>query len=623
MSKKGLIQLGLLFLALIFTGCDSTASDQKASIVADPAATRTTEFGKLVGFKGMYGSHTWLGIPFAKPPIGELRWRKPQPPEAWEGTREALKTGSHCPQTANRSGGIADLETGTPTGDEDCLYLNIWAPQFKPEDVPASEQRLPVMVWIHGGGNEIGTGALYNGGNLATTHQLIVISLNYRLGPFGWFSLQALKEQAEDPEDRSGNFGTLDLIQALKWVRDNIAAFGGNPTNVTIFGESAGGYDIYSLLVSPYAEGLFHKAVVQSGGNSFSSVEEAESYRTGEKISGKVSSNEALVRMLIRDGKAENAVAALSLLEGMTSDQIRSYLKSKSRDDILIAFLEHTGDGTPGKRTRVYSNIRDGQVIPNEDPVKRMDNTNTYNEVPIILGTNRDEQKLFMVFDPKYVKSYFGLIFRIKDKAVYERDVKYMTDAWKLRGVDRAASAITSSMGRNVFAYRFDWDEEPDFIISDFGEVLGAAHGFEIPFVFGHFDLGSKMANLMLSANDEGRFKLAEAMMSYWAEFAYNGNPGKGRKAELPQWKPWNNNGDEKMLLFDTTDGGGIRMSDDYVTFEKLVSRIKQDETLSSQEAKCRMFAKMFYNYFEWDQEAYNNLGESGCGQFTPVGLLR
>jgi para-nitrobenzyl esterase len=621
---KRLILKGMLILILIvsFSGCDSATPESGDKGVADTESIRTTVYGKVIGFKGLYDSHAWLGIPFAKPPVGDLRWRSPQKPDSWQGMKESLEFKSHCPQTANRNGGISHLETGTPTGNEDCLYLNIWTPQFKVGKVPESKERLPVMVWIHGGGNEIGTGSLYNGGNLATTHGLVVVSLNYRLGPFGWFFHKSIREETENPTDQSGNYGTLDLMEALRWVGENIEAFGGDPGNITVFGQSAGGYNIYSLLVSPYSKGLFQKAVIQSGGNSFSSVEEAEEYRPGDKVSRKVSSSEALVRLLIASDKAEDAASAVTTLGKMSSLEIRTFLRSRNRDDILNAFKGYGKNGSLQTRVRVYSNLLDGGVIPAEDPLNRLSNLDTYNSVPIILGTNRDEQKLYMVFDPDYVKRTLGVIYSINDKKVYRRDVGFMSDAWKLRGVDRAAFALKKSSINPVFAFRFDWDEEPNFIITNFGEVLGAAHGFEIPFVFGHFDLNSRLANLMISANDEGRFTLSAAMMSYWAEFAYNGDPGRGRKGDLPLWKNWNSEPDkEKILVFDTQEDGGIRMSKDFVTFDKLVSRIEKDNTLASPEEKCRMFVRMFHNRFEWNQDTYNNLGKSGCRQFNPDDL--
>jgi para-nitrobenzyl esterase len=610
------------FIILAFTGCNSSSSKTDEPIVPEPDTLRSTQQGDVIGFNGLYDSHAWQGIPFANPPVGEMRWRAPQKPDSWQDTRQMLQFENHCPQLANRNGGVSHLKNGTPTGDEDCLYLNIWTPKFKPDQVPKEEKQLPVMVWIHGGSNAQGHGGLYNGGHLAVRHGMVIITVNYRLGPFGWFTHPGLRAEATNPEEASGNFGTLDLIQALEWVKVNISAFGGDPSNVTVFGESAGGFNIFAMLVSPSARGLFHKAIIQSGGTSFSTIAEAESDGQDPKQSEKVGSTEAIISLLIADQKASNKSSALTLLKDLSTAELSKYLRSKNQFDVLNAFRRVDQDGKPSTRLRVHSNLLDDIVIPNKDPAELFKDAASYNQVPVIFGTNRDEQKLYKIFDPQYVDNYFGAIFRVKNKAIYLRDVAYETDSWKLRGVDRAAAAIRESYGPRVFAYRFDWDEQPNFIITDFGEILGAAHGFEIPFVFGHFDLGSWLANLMISFNDEGRLELSESMMSYWAEFAYSGNPGRGRNKDLPGWTPWSNQeGQNKMIVFDTADDGGIRMSPKYVTFQKLVTRIESDETLSTQEEKCRMFAKMFHGRFEWDLTAYNGLAGKGCGQFDPVAL--
>ena len=196
--------------------------------VADATSLRTPPAGPLVGFRDAYGAHAWLGIPFAKPPVGALRWRAPEPMPAWQATREALAFGASCTQFASSLGGDDSVEPGTPVGSEDCLFLNVYAPAFDAAAVPKGEARLPVMLWIHGGGNTIGSASFYDGGNLAQREGVVVVTVNYRLGPFGWFRHPALAAGASEAE-RSGNFATLDLVRSLEWVRDNIAAFGGDP----------------------------------------------------------------------------------------------------------------------------------------------------------------------------------------------------------------------------------------------------------------------------------------------------------------------------------------------------------------------------------------------------------
>ncbi len=202
----------------------------------------------------------WLGIPFAQPPVDELRWRAPQPEQSWEGARAATGFADACPQFDRADAVI---------GNEDCLYLNVWRPQTQQRD-------LPVYVWIHGGFNTSGSTDVdyYQGGTIAERSNMIVVSIQYRLGALGWLHYAPL--QTGNGEDDSGNYGTLDIIRSLQWVQDNIAAFGGDPENVTVAGESAGAINIISLLTSERASGLFQKAVSQSGLPIVASVDDGE-----------------------------------------------------------------------------------------------------------------------------------------------------------------------------------------------------------------------------------------------------------------------------------------------------------------------------------------------------------
>lgn len=253
-------RLRLLYpIAALLVACGHAAPPAPT---ADASSTRTTPSGPIVGAAGDAGEHVWRGIPFAQPPTGDRRWRAAAPMPPWTDTREALTVGSPCPQYASPLGGVPGKE-GSVVGSEDCLYLNVYAPRFAAKDVPAGAQRLPVMLWIHGGGNSIGEAGFYHPGKLAADERVIVVTTNYRLGPFGWMRHAALRDGAS-LEEQSGNFATLDLIRALQWVHENIAAFGGNPDNVTIFGESAGALSVELLLASPAARGTFDKAIAQS-----------------------------------------------------------------------------------------------------------------------------------------------------------------------------------------------------------------------------------------------------------------------------------------------------------------------------------------------------------------------
>jgi para-nitrobenzyl esterase len=263
-----------MVVAAALLACSRNRAPAPEPHVADPSSKRTIASGELVGYADKNGkAQGWLGIPFAAPPTGELRWRAPQKPAAWSGVRESLRFASACPQLANILGDAPDAKPGSVIGSEDCLYLNVYAPRGSAEE--AAKRKLPVMFWIHGGGNTVGHAGGYDGSELAARYDVVVVTTNYRLGPFGWFRHAALVGDATG-DDASGNWGTLDLIRGLEWVRENAAAFGGDPQNVTIFGESAGGTDVFSLLVSPRAKGLFQRAISESGGSGSSSLEQAE-----------------------------------------------------------------------------------------------------------------------------------------------------------------------------------------------------------------------------------------------------------------------------------------------------------------------------------------------------------
>ena len=308
MIKKGLLVLVALVVAIgaVDYWYVSRLMEELPPATLAEETYRSINSGQIVGYKEPNGTLAWRGIPFATPPVGELRWKAPRPPEPWEGVRETLAFGSACPQRGFGGG------TSGITGAEDCLYLNVWQP-------PRSETERPVMFWIHGGANHIGEAAtpLYHGANLAAAHDVVVVSINYRLGPLGWLTHPGLRVSG-DLADDSGNYGTLDILRALEWVRENIAQFNGDPDNVTIFGESAGGFNVLTMMVSPLAAGLYHKAIVQSGGLTINSFSVAENFRDDEEPGSNSSSRELVNRLMVVDGRAENRQEAKAIQLSMT-----------------------------------------------------------------------------------------------------------------------------------------------------------------------------------------------------------------------------------------------------------------------------------------------------------------
>lgn len=560
---------------------------ERPAPVADPATVRSTTSGDVVGFIDDHGAHAWMGIPFAAAPVGERRWRAPRPPAAWDGVREALGAGGRCPQKPSPLA-AGDGADALVAGQEDCLYLNVWA--------PPGAQGLPVMVWVHGGGNTIGSGDTYIGATLAARQQVVVITINYRLGPMGWFAHPALA--TGDPLDDSGNYGTLDIVRALEWTRDNAAAFGGDPGNVTVFGESAGAFDTLAMMASPLASGLFHRAIVQSGGFRPTPMRVASS--AIEDGGHPYSAVEIVNRLLVADGTVADRAAALALQNDMSAPEVRSYLYGKTPADIY-ALWEGGGFGM----IDAPDSFSDGHVLPALGTAEIFGDPGNHNVVPVMLGSNRDEPALFMAQSPEYVCYRFGFLPRLKDEADYLRQVKYGGLAWKARGVDELAELMTAAGNDAVYAYRFDWDELGSRQGYDLSKALGAAHFLEVPFVFGDFD---NFPLAYLFRPSAARDALSEAMMSYWANFAYTGDPGRGREGNLPNWTAWAENGHTSIVL-DSDADGGIRMTTDKVTREAIVAALATDPEVPDAETRCALYRQTFRWQGAFDPAEYAMLG--------------
>lgn len=540
----------------------------------DRDTLRTPPAGPVLGMRDQYGSLAWLGIPYAAPPVGQLRWRAPRPAIPWTSPRAATRRGAPCVQYPSMFGGVAGRR-GQPTGSEDCLTLDVWSPPLPRSDIQRGA-RLPVMVWIHGGGNTIGSTRLYHGGHLATAHNVIVVAVQYRLGPFGWFRHPVLQAEATDAAEASGNFGTLDLVAALHWVRQNISAFGGDPDNVTVFGESAGGTNVFTLLLSPLAKGLFHRAIVQSGGLRFS-----DPYPRDDDQHAPAA---IVLRWLEREtGSRERAQAVLA---ETPPAQLATRLRQVRASDWLALY-----EPGPAGMIRMPTLFQDGTVLPSQPPLELLA-AGQYHRVPVILGTNRDEMKLFFSQRPELVQYRFWFLPRIRDPRLYELVNEYGSRLWKATGADEPARRMRAVQGPTVFVYRFDWDEEPHRFGVDLSTLLGAAHGFEIPFVFGHFDLGRTTPLLFTSSNEPGRTMLSRAMMSYWAQFAWRGAPERGRTGDLVPWLAWDDTSPNapKCLVLDTPAGGGIRMASDAVERDALLQAVEHDSRFRDREERCFLY---------------------------------
>jgi para-nitrobenzyl esterase len=542
----------------------------------DKLSRRELTHGAIVGSFGEHTSHVWRGIPYAQPPVGALRWQAPRPIEPWEDVREMLVEAPQCVQLGAEPG-----TAGSPppiVGQEDCLYLDVYAPAMN--NNLAITRRLPVVLWIHGGGNLRGSARDYDAGRLALQRQVLVVVPNYRLGPLGWFSHSALQGEPPAPpppveaapsgevghyltpaqtaaaalasDDRSGNYGTLDLIAALIFVRENIARFGGDPDNVTLAGDGTGGGNVLSLLLSPRAKGLFRQAIAQSPHLSIVTLAEAREQ-------------------------------AQQLTAGVDPAQVAEHLRALPAAVLFAAGVQPRAAGDD--RALQWPNaLRDGAVVGADPPLERFARGD-YHQVPIVLGSNRDEAKRDQASNPELVVAEPGGP-RILDPARYALLAEYRSEAQRATGVNALAALLHEAQGDSVFVYRFDWDEEPSSPI-DYSLLLGAAHGLELDFVLGVFD-PREQGRLYSDANARGRAKLSRHIMAYWAELAYSGEPGSGRMNDIEEWTPWGEGGD--VLVLDTKAGGDLRMERGRAgDLAGLLARLARDRRAPLAIDKCRV----------------------------------
>ena len=499
----------LLAAAAIAPAAAQTVLDPEAPIVVTGGAVRgaaAASNADIVAFKG---------IPYAAPPVGDLRWRPPAPVAAWEGVRDASASGPICIQSGGQD---------VPQA-EDCLLLNVWAPR------ETSEPR-PVLFWIHGGGYTGGSGstAIYDGTRLAADGA-VVVTINYRLNVFGFLAHPALS--AESPHGASGNYGLLDMVAALEWVRDNIAAFGGDPGRVTIFGESAGGGAVMSVMLVPRAGGLFHGAIAQSNWiNGWDRPLEAAAAQG--------------VRVAAALGIAEDAGDALAAM------------RAASAADVLAA--SNADAGSPFMRTgNVWAPNVDGWVIP-DDPLA-MYRAGRQHAVPLITGLNGNEGSLMTrgmdmpdagAFET-YVRSVYPELagemlahYDASSPAAAQAAVDKVVHDLFFAGPVRAHAEAQAAAGAPTWLYHFT--HVPP---TAWGAALGSHHAAELVYVFGTLTRRDEGGERPLGLTPVGDYTdtdtaLSATMRAYWVQFAATGDPNR---EGLPPWPAFDPETDRHLEL--------------------------------------------------------------------------
>jgi para-nitrobenzyl esterase len=455
-----------------------------------------TTSGKVEG-KFENGLYVFKGIPYAAPPVGELRWQPPQPVKKWSGIRDAKKFGAIAPQTVMPIGPF--VQTQQPQS-EDCLFLNVWTPGL-------DKEKRPVMVWIHGGAFTIGSSSdpMYNSDVLPKRGNIVFVSINYRLGMLGFLRL---KDVTGGKIPATGNEGLMDQVAALKWVKENIAAFGGDPNNVTVFGESAGGMSIGCLMAMPSAKGLFQKGILESGVGS------------------------TAVSLNVANAGAEAFLKAANIKK----DDIRAL---QALTPVQLLEIEKKmmapggGEGANVKIT-VTMPVVDGEIIP--DVPNKMAKQGYSKGIITIIGTNLEEWKLFAMMMPGADKLDEAQIYQRMSTFIPEENTKNMAAIYRKARGKRGEAATSADIlsafqtdqmfripalelveaqqanGQAAYNYLFTWKSPA------MGGILGACHALEIGFVFGNY-------NDMFCGSGPEADKLAKCIQDAWLAFAHTGDP--------------------------------------------------------------------------------------------------
>jgi para-nitrobenzyl esterase len=464
-----------------------------------------------------------LKVPYAKPPVGDLRWKPPQPPEPWSGVRHETEFASPCPQ--------AKSELGEASEDEDCLYLNVWRPNENNRDSA-------VIVWIHGGGLTTGSAAdlvpsstdhlWYDGRIFAERQGVVVVTINYRLGAMGFFAHPALADEGSNV----GNQGLLDQQQALKWVQANIEAFGGDPDNVTIAGESAGAGSVCMHLVAPGSRGLFHRAVGESGGC------------TTRRSTDREALNEQIEQWASE--------------RGCEGDNVLACLREKPVDEIVdMEQIVRTSGFESLRRSFSFGVVVDGEGGFLPEPARDLFDRGEVADVPYIIGTNTEEANLYFIgatvpaseeeFETEIRDRYGDFADRVLelyplsmfDGNIRRTMARISTDSGMVCGsLDTARRAVDA--GLTVYMYNFNvpWSLAPD--------LLGPSHASEISHVFGNPFIPAEQDPAVTSESQE----VADVINAYWAAFAKTGDPNyDGAPTVWPVYAPDEDDNDQRLQL--------------------------------------------------------------------------
>ncbi|MGO0094607.1 carboxylesterase family protein [Streptococcus suis] len=533
--KKILFYMITVLSFILLAACDQTNTTKTA--IFDNEVTKEIASGEVTGQKDDTNSTIeWLGVPYAEEPVGELRWKAPQPVEKWEGSFDATKTGSPFIQ----------ISKGEVIGSEGALNLDV----VRPDNTEAD---LPVLVFLHGGNNQTGHAQEIKGNGFVNELNAVYVSVNYRLGALGFNPLDALKNGTD--EENSGNYTLLDIAAALDWVEENIEVFGGDKDNVTLVGFSAGGRDVMATLISPLFKDKYDKAISFSGGMTLADETESQDIFAT-----------AIAPLVVEDGiKPTESEAKEWLLSN--DNQVTDYLYG------LLAERLASLMGNAGIRMSVFPHLyKDGVVIPKEG----FDTAN-YNDVPLLLITGTSEFSLFTAFDPYFANSVTdGSLFSDADKLKeFVFTETYGSALYRLSNTVDSARKMQDSYGSPIYIGEISYGDNAETAPKT-ARLLGAFHGVFEPLLQQPSNYAAFIGE---DFESEGAKQLSQQFKTYLKGFITNGTPeGEG----LPQWEEWSATGSQVMKLDANLEKAKIELGEDSQTAEDIVMVLRDDSNLSA-----------------------------------------
>ena len=550
LKKTIALLLSISISTVSMIGCSSTDIGEERTIQQEAtkelleyqnSTIQNTKYGKVQGYlDNKDKTLIWKGIPYAKAPIGDLRWKEPKNPDSWSEMLDATKEGEIATQLSGK-----DIK-----GSDDCLSLDIYRPN-------TDEKNLPVLVFIHGGNNQSGSSADIDGTKLAVNANAIVVSIQYRLGALGFINLPALKDGNE--YENSGNFALLDINKALDWINENISSFGGNEENITVSGFSAGGRNVMAMLISPMFEGKFQKAISFSGGMTIAD------YDDSQKVFAK-----AIAPLVVEDKVKSNEEEAYEWLLTDGTD-VKEYLYSISSD--RLAYLM----GNAGIRMSVFPHLfNDGIVLPKEGF-----DTENYNDVPLIMLASSSEFACFVAGDEYFSDVDMETLLKDKNKYnEYRFAADYGNKLYGLFNAEESAKKMIDKYKSPIYTCDFDYGDDENVVGENLAKSLGSFHGVFLPFLAD--ELIGISAAFPEAFDNNGVSDLTEKFTKYISNFLWNANPNS---EGLVKWEKWaeKDNGPTQLLLNANKNEAIIQMSNERTEYKDILEEIDKDNTISKE----------------------------------------